>query len=406
LLRVADPGHKNSGEPAAPAKGKRHNSWHHAARPARRRGLARRFAGTKLEAAMSAPGVRFVLRDLPLASRVVLAVFLIATGLGYIAALVQLHFRTASPGEALPGVADVEATYFGPRAQPVSWVERLLVAESGPLDGTGSMRPAFTTASDRWQALTKNKTPEQMDRLHAQREGERLALLCWVRSGADRLAYDNDDYRLAYDLTRREITPEFLVRDGSSHEPTHPRRIRIRTLVTTRCVTCHAEDGRHEIARHVPLDTYEHLQQYCRVRVARKEHSVPQLAQTTHVHLLGFAVLYGAVGLVFTFSSYSGWTRGLLGPFPLVLQVVNIGCWWLARTDPRFAWLIASTGVLTALALAAQIMGTLFDLFGRTGKAILLVLLAGFGIAAVLVNNGAIGPYLDQERMDALINNP
>ncbi len=337
---------------------------------------------------MSALGHRFVLRDLPLASRLVIAVFLVSTALGYVAALVQLHFRDASPGEALPNIADVEGTYFGQRVRPVSWAEKLVEAPKGPLDGTGSMRPAFTTVSDRWQALTRDKTPEQMVRLRAEREGERLAFLSWVRSGAGKEAYDNDDYHLRDELAKHEITAEVLVRNGGNHEPTLPRRVRIRTLVNTRCATCHAEDGRNERARQFP------------------PHSLPQLAQTTHVHLLGFAALYGLVGLVFTFTSYSGWTRGVLGPFPLALQVVNIGCWWLARTDPMFARLIVLTGVLTALGLGAQIVCALFDLFGRAGKTVLLALLLGFCIAAVFLNSAFIGPYLNRERLDSLINNP
>jgi hypothetical protein len=364
------------------------------------------FFTDSVDTAMTARGNRFLLRDLPLASRLVLAVFLTSTALGYSLALLQLHFRNAWPGNALPTTADVEATYFGQRVQAVSWVEKLLETPEGPLDGTGSMRPAFTTASDRWEALIRHKTPEQMAKLHAEREGERLALLSWVRSGAGKKAYDNDDYRLTDDLARHEITTEFLVRDGSNHEPTHPPRVRIRTLLNTRCATCHAEDGRHEQARHIPLDTHERLQPFCQVQATRKAHTLPQLAQTTHVHLLGFAALYGLVGLVFTFTSYSGWTRGILGPFPLALQVVNIACWWLARADPAFARLIVTTGVLTAVGLGGQIACTLFDLFGRAGKIVMLTLLLSSCIVAFFVNGSVVAPYLDRERLDALINNP
>jgi hypothetical protein len=53
--------------------------------------------------------------------------------------------------------------------------------------------------------------------------------------------------------------------------------------------------------------------------------SLKKLAQTTHVHLLGFGLLYGLTGLILTFTSYPGWLRGLLGPLPLVAQVGDIG---------------------------------------------------------------------------------
>ena len=50
-------------------------------------------------AAMPTAPERLTLRALPLAARLVLAVFLIAVGLGYGSALVQLHFQHASPGQ-------------------------------------------------------------------------------------------------------------------------------------------------------------------------------------------------------------------------------------------------------------------------------------------------------------------
>jgi hypothetical protein len=40
---------------------------------------------------------RFLLRDLSLSSRLVLSVFLLSVGLGYMAALIQLHFQHAKP---------------------------------------------------------------------------------------------------------------------------------------------------------------------------------------------------------------------------------------------------------------------------------------------------------------------
>ena len=50
---------------------------------------------------------RPVLRDLPLAARLVIATFLLSVGIGYFSALVQLHFQHAKPGSLLP---DAERT--------------------------------------------------------------------------------------------------------------------------------------------------------------------------------------------------------------------------------------------------------------------------------------------------------
>jgi hypothetical protein len=97
--------------------------------------------------------------------------------------------------------------------------------------------------------------------------------------------------------------------------------------------------------------------------------SLAKLAQTTHVHLLGLAVLYGLTGLIFSFTSYSNRARVLFGPLPLVAQLGDIGCWWLARLDPVFAQAILITGGLVALGLAIHILGSLWDLFRRPAPA-------------------------------------
>src|SRR6266446_2492340 len=77
----------------------------------------------------------FLLRDLRLAARVVIAAYLVTVGIGYISALVQLHFQNASPGRLLPNADDAAASYYG-QAQ-LSQLERLLTTdESKPFNGS------------------------------------------------------------------------------------------------------------------------------------------------------------------------------------------------------------------------------------------------------------------------------
>src|SRR5262245_39161669 len=91
---------------------------------------------------MQISSTRFVLRDLSLPSRLVVALFLVSVGLGYFSALVQLHFQLATAGNLLPGQRETIDAYHG-RAG-ISQLERLLRAdESQPFNGTGSMRQAF-----------------------------------------------------------------------------------------------------------------------------------------------------------------------------------------------------------------------------------------------------------------------
>ena len=127
---------------------------------------------------------RITLRDLPLAARLTLALFLVSTGIGYVAALVQLHFQHASPGSPLPTPDDAVRIFHGQLGKPVSQIERLLQADEGQkFNGTGSMAAAFTTRSTRWKKQVEKRSEEEVRR---ERRGERLALLAWVQGGATR----------------------------------------------------------------------------------------------------------------------------------------------------------------------------------------------------------------------------
>src|SRR3989442_13761075 len=87
-------------------------------------------------------GSRTTLRDLPLAVRVTLAVFLLSVGAGYTSAIIQLHFQDASGGNLLPTGDDAARKFHG--IPNVSKLEQLITApEQLPFNGSGTMRPAF-----------------------------------------------------------------------------------------------------------------------------------------------------------------------------------------------------------------------------------------------------------------------
>jgi hypothetical protein len=77
--------------------------------------------------------------------------------------------------------------------------------------------------------------------------------------------------------------------------------------------------------------------------------------------------------------------RLIFGPFTLLAQIADISCWWLGRADPNFARLIAVTGGLVAMGLIIQVVGSLLNMFHRTGKLIVIgVMLAGALLIAAL----------------------
>lgn len=93
--------------------------------------------------------------------------------------------------------------------------------------------------------------------------------------------------------------------------------------------------------------------------------SYEKLALHTHVHLLGFSMLFAMTGFLFSLTSYPLWLRLPFVPWTLGFQVIEIACWWLAKVDIHAAQAIFYLGPVISIGLAVQILGTLFDLLFR-----------------------------------------
>jgi hypothetical protein len=339
---------------------------------------------------------RLTLRQLPLAARLTLALFLISTGIGYISALVQLHFQHASPGSPLPTPDDAVRIFHGPLGKPVSQLERLLTAdEHEKFNGTGSMAAAFTRKSADWKKAVK-KRPEA--EVQEERDGERKAVLEWIAAGACKADYENDAFALPDKLRDQKITSDYVT-DGDSGA----RQVKIKKILDDRCVRCHcSKDPEDASAGKYPLDTYETLRPRALVEAGAGAMSLTKLAQTTHVHLLGFSMLYGLSGLILAFSSYPALLRVILCPLPLLAQVADISFWWLARLPepigPEIARLIAVSGGVVAVSLLLHLVLSLFDLFSAKGKLVLVLLFGGVIAGAATVHRNAyISDFLSQE---------
>lgn len=341
------------------------------------------------------PSPRFTLRDLPLAARLTLAAFLIAVGLGYGSALVQLHFQHATPGRALPGMDDVIRKFHGDpdAAHRVSTLQRLIETpghEDVPFTGAGSMARAFTTRSSDFNSATRRRARAEVE---TEREGERLALLAFVKDGLKKPQFDADALPRPAELADHPLTAEFMNADGT---------IKIKALFTERCVRCHQPDGDDTKAAKFPLDKWEQIQEYAKIDATSGAMSLPALTQSTHAHLLTFAVLWAVTGLVIAFSSYPAWIRNWLAPIVLVAQVADIACWWLARLDGdigvMFAMAIMVTGGIVGVGVLLQILLGLFDLFDAPGKVVLVILLLVAGYEGYVLMQNVITPQLQKEQ--------
>jgi hypothetical protein len=348
-----------------------------------------------------------VLRDLSLPTRLVLTAFLFSVGLGYFSALVQLHFQHASPGQLLPGPAEAEKNYSGIRG--MSQLERLIVEDEGrPFNGAGSMRSAFTFRSGGWKRQIRERAellkldPDKKEDLakaekvlRGERDLEALAVVEWIHAGADKDTYPK--FPLPEKLAGKlgaEPDDNFFKKDDTDGK----WYANVQGILEVRCVRCH-ESGKTDAAGQIHLNKFEVVKDYAETDSGDGGGmSLTKLAQTTHVHLLGFSMLFGLTGVIFSLTSYPALIRGVFGPWTLIAQVVDISCWWLGRADPVFAQAIVVTGGLVAMGLLIQILGSVFNMFGKPGKTIVLMLILLAGVGAVAAKGKVIDPYLEKEK--------
>jgi hypothetical protein len=358
---------------------------------------------------------RLTLRQLPLAAKLVLSVFLVAVGVGYFSALIQLHMQhSGRNGEALPTLDDVVEVFAGvkkldpnapPPAAPVCKLEKLIMGpiEGAPWNGSGSMAPAFFERDGTdYKKQIKERPKAEVD---AERNGERLTIQAWLHTddAARVAAYKADKFALPVDLTGKPISPDYLHEDKKA--------VKIKTVLFDRCERCHAK-GADASAENYPLETYEQLTKYMEVPKGAevlpggwvhsdRQVSVEKLTQSTHAHLLSFAMLFTLTGLIFAFTGYPGGIRVVVAPVVLLAQVVDVACWWLARMPdygPSFAMVIPFTGGIVGAGLMLQIVLSLFNMYGWKGKAVLLLLLVGTLAGGGVLADRVILPALSAER--------
>lgn len=360
----------------------------------------------------------FTLRHLPLPAKLVVTVFLLTVGLGYFAALVQLHFQHSDrDGKPMPSVENVVAIFAGKKwqkdndsAKPITKLERLIMGpvEGAPWNGSGSMAPAFFHKDDAgtFKKAHADADEEGKKKLVAEREGERLALKAWINATLDvrKAAFEADKFTPPEPPTA--LTPDYL-HDGK-------QAVKVKSILVDRCTRCHAKDADPK-AEAFPLETFEHVMKYMDAPAptvppgggwvdSGRKMSLEKLTQSTHAHLLSFAVLFSLTGLVFAFTGYPTVVRCVLGPLVLLAQVADIACWWLARlpeSGPYFAMCIIGTGGVVGLGLAAQIVLSLLSMYGWFGRTVLVALAVAAGAGGAALYQQHVGPYLESEKSAA-----
>lgn len=320
---------------------------------------------------------RLTLRNLHPAQKLLVAAILATVGVGYISALANLFAQDASAD----GLQTIEledfASVFAKKGVLglLEEVQRSLGVNDviRKYHGSGnSLRLQTALDGSMKTKILENVTGGDASdpKMAAYCETLRQDLIVWAklpvglrrRSYAEGVPFKGEE---GLETTDFEKLQDLFGPEGTAPK-TQIGKTPLKPLISgtfkENCVTCHATGSTDTRAKGLPLDKFEAIDQFCKL-----DHgiSMKQLALTTHVHLLGFAVLFAMTGFLFSLTSYSGFTRVVVSPFTLTVQLMEICCWWLAKTHIGFAYGIFYLGPLVGLGLLIQILGIFFDLVFR-----------------------------------------
>ncbi|MFO0947404.1 MAG: hypothetical protein U1D30_15965 [Planctomycetota bacterium] len=317
------------------------------------------------------PRQRLTLRNLDLPQKVLVLTILATIGLGYLGALANLFSQVAgADGRQTVELTDFTKTYrekgLGGLLQEIQnslGMDDVIRTYHGLGAGTTRLEAALngTMRTKMLEYYSSDENPDEETKKQA--EQDRQALIAWSHLPFDRRekAYEEGvplGANGAIDWKAFEVF--FQEKKGDEGEKPELSPI-IADAFNNACVSCHSAAGDDQ-ARSLPLETFREIDSYC---VEDRGMSYKQLALTTHVHLLGFSVLFAMTGFLFSLTSYSRLLRLIFVPWTLFFQLLEIVCWWGAKTDVLFAKAIFYLGPLVGIGLGVQILGTFIDLVIR-----------------------------------------
>ncbi len=134
------------------------------------------------------------------------------------------------------------------------------------------------------------------------------------------------------------------------------------------CVGCHMANA----TSIPPLASYEEVR---KVAQADTGTNIADLAQGSHIHLFGISIIFLLTGAIFALSETPIWVRVCLVVVPYLTILMDIGSWWFTKyLDPAFAYVVIVGGAGMGLALAAQILISLWEMWIEPLEAVLCML--------------------------------
>jgi hypothetical protein len=133
---------------------------------------------------------------------------------------------------------------------------------------------------------------------------------------------------------------------------------RISPILASNCSPCHSSQSGLPISA---LTSFADVQKLTKTDTGL---SLLQLARVSHIHLFGITIMFVLTGAIFSLSETPVWFRVCVLVAPYLAIVMDIGSWWATKYyDPIFAYVVLIGGGVMGLAMACQILVSLWDMW-------------------------------------------
>lgn len=132
---------------------------------------------------------------------------------------------------------------------------------------------------------------------------------------------------------------------------------KVKLLFEKNCVACHSAKSGLQV---LPLTTFEEVRKVTQVDTGE---SLSQLARVSHIHLFGIGIIFLLTGAIFALSGISEKLRLMIIILPYITIWADIGSWWITKYQPVFAYVVLIGGGFMGLALALQILISLWEMW-------------------------------------------
>ncbi len=286
------------------------------------------------------------LSNLPRSAKIVLTLFLLIIGSGYLMAVGNM-FHQQQLADGKPGLTpdDLKVTFHG------VVVEKQVSSKVVPATPKSRMLEMVEVGGEMRKHLNNGGLPAIR------------SLQTWLNAGAVKDAFQQKSIAEDGDPSADDVIAQYCLRCHNAEEGEKSDTPYGADIFETdyEMVYKYAAPG---TASDTPPDTGEAGDTDDSPRLVKKgPQAIPHLFLVSHIHMLSIPVFALIVAGLFLLSDMPTRLRGFIAPLPMLAMVMDFSSWWLARISEVFLPVIMLAGALFGISFAVQIFTVLVSLW-------------------------------------------